>query len=494
MNDRVAPADGLAPAPFVLASAPGAGRRWWRYRRPSRFVSGVLVGILALQGFRDVVNATEVIDTALGPLLPMDTPGRGDVIVVLGAGVNSRCVPNNYAIQRLLRAAEAYADGRAPLVLITGGRPRGVTCSVAGAMAELGVRFGIPADRIRLENAARNTFQNALYSDPILRRLGARRLVLVTDRLHMKRAEGCFRALGYETERFAVHSPDSHPDNMSMLGFAGHEAVALTYYWLRGRVTMATIVHAAGADDQSSTAAAATGPSGATPALAHPDGPLVVLGASYAAGWHPALPGVAVVNMGKTGQQTFELTARFAADVVSQQPRAVVIWGFANDVFRAPRAGVDAAVARGRREVEAMVARRPGWRHRPHPGHRSDDPRTSVVVGVVRELGRVGDGQDELRRLRQRPRAATQRVAPRLRAPRGPAAARFPDAPVGRHRHPPRGIRPGRWQPHPGRGLRRHRSIRDPDPAGAPCAFGDAVGSLSLARIVGCDERRGGTS
>jgi lysophospholipase L1-like esterase len=32
-----------------------------------------------------------------------------------------------------------------------------------------------------------------------------------------------------------------------------------------------------------------------------------------------------------------------------------VIWGFVNDVFRAPRAGVEAAAARARREVEAMV-------------------------------------------------------------------------------------------------------------------------------------------
>ena len=361
MNDRLASPDPPTPGPAPPAEAPRRRWRWLRLRRPSRFLTGVIVGILALQGFREFVDDTTVIDDVLAPLLPMDTAGKGDVIVVLGAGVNKRCVPNNFGIQRLLTASRAYAEGRAPLVLITGGRPRGVTCTVAGAMAELGIKFGIPADRIRLENASRNTWQNALYSDPILKQLGAKRLVLVTDRLHMPRAEGCFRALGYETERFAVHSPDSHPDNMSMLAFAGHEVVGLAYYWLRGRVSFETPVHAAApADMPGAGGAAAPGAAADTGRQAllrrHPGGPVVILGASYAAGWHPTVKGVPIVNKGAAGQQSFELRARFDADVVAQQPRAVVIWGYINDIFRSSRDQVPAAKTRAKAEFEAMVA------------------------------------------------------------------------------------------------------------------------------------------
>ena len=43
-----------------------------------------------------------------------------------------------------------------------------------------------------------------------------------------------------------------------------------------------------------------------------------------------------VINRGVAGQQSFELLARFDNDVVPERPRAVILWGFINDIFRAP--------------------------------------------------------------------------------------------------------------------------------------------------------------
>ena len=40
--------------------------------------------------------------------------------------------------------------------------------------------------------ASHNTHENAILSAPLLKRLGARRLLVVTDRLHMTRAGGAF--------------------------------------------------------------------------------------------------------------------------------------------------------------------------------------------------------------------------------------------------------------------------------------------------------------
>jgi uncharacterized SAM-binding protein YcdF (DUF218 family)/lysophospholipase L1-like esterase len=332
--------------------------------------------MLALVGIKQVVDHTTFADSLVAPLITMDTPGRGDVLVVLGAGINERCMPNNFAIQRVLLGARLFREGRAPLMLITGGRARGGSCTVAGSMKDLAVGLGVPPDRILIENAARSTWQNALFSKPILDRLGARRIVLVTDRLHMTRSEACFRQLGYHVERAAVQTPDSHPDNTSMLVFAGREAAALAYYWLEGHVSFESAVQAAAPEpapaqtkpaptEPAHTAPAQTAPLGppaaaadAAPpvALRHPQGPVVLLGASYAAGWHPAVPGVAVVNKGRSGQQTFELRERFARDVIAEHPRAVVIWGFVNDIFRAPREGVDAARSRAQVEIAQMVA------------------------------------------------------------------------------------------------------------------------------------------
>jgi acyl-CoA thioesterase I len=84
---------------------------------------------------------------------------------------------------------------------------------------------------------------------------------------------------------------------------------------------------------------------------------VVLLGASYAEGWSLTLPGMQVVNKGVTGQQSFELLARFDTDVTPLKPRAVIVWGFINDVFRAPEGRLDESLTRTRRSVEEIVAR-----------------------------------------------------------------------------------------------------------------------------------------
>jgi lysophospholipase L1-like esterase len=84
---------------------------------------------------------------------------------------------------------------------------------------------------------------------------------------------------------------------------------------------------------------------------------LVVLGASYAGGWDPKLPvaGYRMVNKGVSGQQSFEMLARFEGDVSGLKPDAVIIWGFINDVFRSDRAQIDQTLRRTRESMLAMV-------------------------------------------------------------------------------------------------------------------------------------------
>lgn len=84
---------------------------------------------------------------------------------------------------------------------------------------------------------------------------------------------------------------------------------------------------------------------------------LVVLGASYAGGWDPTLPvaGYRMVNKGVSGQQSFEMLARFEGDVSGLKPDAVIIWGFINDVFRSDRSQIDQTLRRTRESMLAMV-------------------------------------------------------------------------------------------------------------------------------------------
>lgn len=87
----------------------------------------------------------------------------------------------------------------------------------------------------------------------------------------------------------------------------------------------------------------------------YPEGPVVILGASYAQGWDLSVGGVSIVNKGVSGQQAFELLARFDQDVVEAKPRAVILWGFINDIFRSPPEQLDAAKIRARDSIARMV-------------------------------------------------------------------------------------------------------------------------------------------
>jgi lysophospholipase L1-like esterase len=61
-----------------------------------------------------------------------------------------------------------------------------------------------------------------------------------------------------------------------------------------------------------------------------------------------------VINKGVSGQASFEMLERFERDVAAHKPRAVIIWGFINDIFRADGDG-SAAIQRARQTYARMI-------------------------------------------------------------------------------------------------------------------------------------------
>lgn len=85
---------------------------------------------------------------------------------------------------------------------------------------------------------------------------------------------------------------------------------------------------------------------------------LVIIGASYAGEWEqPALPGYTVSNKGVGGEDSRQVRARFERDVLAQKPDAVIIWGYINNIHRAPAGGMDSAVAKVQEDYVDMVSR-----------------------------------------------------------------------------------------------------------------------------------------
>ena len=211
------------------ASTNAAPRPGWR-RQVRPFVAGILVGVLFVLGGIEVINRSDWPDAIVQPLLPPDTAGPADAIVVLGAGILGPCVPNYNALRRSVLAAKLWREGRAPIIVFTGGAPPPNTCSVASVMADVAADLGVPRDRIRLEDRSTNTHENAEFSQPILARLGAHRLLLVTDHMHMRRAEASFGHYGFETGRASVPVFAGSRDNVWMLRTGLREFAALAYY------------------------------------------------------------------------------------------------------------------------------------------------------------------------------------------------------------------------------------------------------------------------
>jgi uncharacterized SAM-binding protein YcdF (DUF218 family)/lysophospholipase L1-like esterase len=310
------------------------------------FLAGLICGVALIAGGRLVINETEFADTLVGPLLLTDSIGRADAIVVMGAGVIGDCIPNLNGTRRVIHAARLWREERAPLVVFTGGTGD-ASCPVAEAMVRFAHEIGVPESSCLVERAARNTMQNGEFSAPLLRQAGAKRLLLVTDRLHMRRAAGAFTRLGFDVQRASVPVYEGHVDNVDMLGSAMREAAAVAYYRARGWL---------GPIDLPGDAASNQTPIDKTMTTsAVKQAPLVIFGASYAGGWTPRSPaGLPVTNLGVAGQESFQMLERFERDVVPTGARAVVIWGFINDIIRGK--DMDQTLARIRSSYVEMVA------------------------------------------------------------------------------------------------------------------------------------------
>jgi uncharacterized SAM-binding protein YcdF (DUF218 family) len=186
---------------------------------------------------------------------PATPPAEVAGIIVLGGGMDTdvNTVRGGYEFNRsgdrfleALRLAAAYPAAR---IVISGGgsvlTPDDEREAIAGA--RLFAAFGIPAERLVLEDASRNTEENALLTRDSLRPQPGETWLLVTSAFHMPRSVGLFRRAGFTIvpwpadylssgqEPFEVRI--SQPaENVSVTTMALREWTGLLVYWLTGRI------------------------------------------------------------------------------------------------------------------------------------------------------------------------------------------------------------------------------------------------------------------
>jgi uncharacterized SAM-binding protein YcdF (DUF218 family) len=138
--------------------------------------------------------------------------------------------PGPALMRRTDHAARLWAEGRAGVILATGG-PEGADLTEAEAMRRRLRDQGVPESAILLEPRARDTYQNALFSIPLLRAEGLGRAILVSDRYHLPRALMLFRLMGCPA---VASSPVSTAPRRDRLVRAGWETLAIPRDFGRG--------------------------------------------------------------------------------------------------------------------------------------------------------------------------------------------------------------------------------------------------------------------
>lgn len=216
---------------------PPVGARGRRSRLRT-FAAGCLTGVAAVLLAVAVIQVSPLPDWLVRPLQRPDSGRDADAIVVLGADSWEPCGPNVSSLARIFKGVELWTAGRAPILVFTGGSTEGSRgAPVSVAMGDLARRLGVPADAVLEETSSRNTWENAILTRRLLDPQRVRRVLVVTDSIHMRRAEGSFLRAGFEVERASVPQVCVSSSNVRMLRQAIHEYVGLAYYSYRGRLS-----------------------------------------------------------------------------------------------------------------------------------------------------------------------------------------------------------------------------------------------------------------
>lgn len=150
---------------------------------------------------------------------------KADAAVVLGAAVWGAEVSPVFR-ERINHGIELYRQGRVRKLIFTGGRGNSDEPTESSAARRYAVRRGVPAADILIEEESHNTYENILYAKRLADARGLRKLLIVSDPLHMKRALAMAGDVGLAAEP----SPTPSTRYRGLRSQAGQLAYETYYY------------------------------------------------------------------------------------------------------------------------------------------------------------------------------------------------------------------------------------------------------------------------
>ena len=117
-----------------------------------------------------------------------DEAQPADVILVLGAA-EYRGRPSPVLRARLDHALELYQHKLAPHILTTGGAGGDPVFTEGGVGRSYLIAHGVPPEAIILENEGESTAESTAMASEIMRRMGLRSVIVVSDGYHIYRVK-----------------------------------------------------------------------------------------------------------------------------------------------------------------------------------------------------------------------------------------------------------------------------------------------------------------
>jgi uncharacterized SAM-binding protein YcdF (DUF218 family) len=204
----------------------------WRWMRVWQWLGGVTLTVFLASAFTPLPNFLAE------QLRTRSRLERAEAIVVLGSDVRKDGTLGDSSIRRALLGILLYKNGLAPLLVFLGPHNEKAGVSEAEVRRELARGLGVPAEAMLTESRAWTTREEATRTRALLAPRQIRRILLVTDYQHMRRAQALFIQAGFEVlpatteeESSVASGPEGR---LKLMRVVLMEVVARLYYRLAG--------------------------------------------------------------------------------------------------------------------------------------------------------------------------------------------------------------------------------------------------------------------
>lgn len=122
-------------------------------------------------------------------------PKKADCIIVLGCKVQGE-EPSHFLRARLNLALDLLKNGYAKYIIVSGGQGKNEKITEAEAMKRYLIKKGVKEEQIIKEDKSYSTYENLLNSMEIMKYMGFKDAIIVSNKYHLKRAALIANKLG----------------------------------------------------------------------------------------------------------------------------------------------------------------------------------------------------------------------------------------------------------------------------------------------------------